>query len=63
MMEDVEIYLGKYEKPICVKEFACVDDVTWTPYVDADEIKTFIQDVVAFLQENEERRGLRIRQW
>ena len=63
MMEDVVIYLGKYKKPTCVKEFACVDDVIWMLCVDADEIKTFIQDVVAFLQGNEERRGLRIRQW
>ncbi|KAK3170265.1 hypothetical protein OEA41_009652 [Lepraria neglecta] len=53
VMEDVEYYLGKYKKPIWVSEFACVDDVTWAPYVDADEIKMFIQEVVAFLQGNE----------
>ena len=51
--EDVEYYLAKYKKPIWVSEFACVDDQTWTPCTDADEIKTFIQEVVAFLQGNE----------
>ena len=52
-MEDVEYYLGKYKKPKWVSEFACVDNVTWTPCVVAHEIKTFIQDVVAFLQGNQ----------
>ena len=51
--EDVEYYLAKYKKPIWVSEFACVDDQTWTPCTDSDEIKSFIQDVVAFLQGNE----------
>ena len=51
--EDVEYYLQKYKKPIWVSEFACVDDQTWTPCTDPVEIKTFIQDVVAFLQANE----------
>lgn len=51
--EDVEYYLAKYKKPIWVSEFACVEDKTWTPCVDANQIKSFIQDVVDFFQKNE----------
>lgn len=51
--EDVEYYLAKYKKPIWVSEFACVDDQTWTPCTDPEEIKSFIQDVVTFFQGNE----------
>lgn len=51
--QDVEYYLAKYKKPIWVSEFACVDDQTWTPCTDPNGIKSFIQDVVAFLQGNE----------
>lgn len=53
VMEDVEYYLAKYGKPIWVSEFACVDDQDWTPCTDPQEIKSFIEDVVRFLQANE----------
>ncbi|KAF2233324.1 glycoside hydrolase family 128 protein, partial [Viridothelium virens] len=50
---DVGYYWTKYQKPIWVSEFACVDDKDgFTPCTDQTEIDQFISDAVDFFQSN-----------
>lgn len=44
---DIDYYYNRYNKPIWVTEFACVDDVNgFTPCTDQGQINQFISDIV-----------------
>ena len=50
---DLNYYLGTYGKPIWVSEFACVDDVSWTPCTDQTQIDDYITQLVTYFNKNE----------
>lgn len=46
---DLDHY-ASFGKPLMVSEFACVDDTTWTPCTDQDQIDSFINMIVPMLE-------------
>lgn len=50
---DIEYYVAKYQKPVWVSEFACVDDKDWSPCTNQADIDNFLKSVVPYLQANE----------
>ncbi|KAK3676960.1 hypothetical protein LTR78_003165 [Recurvomyces mirabilis] len=51
--DDVEYYVNKYNKPVWVSEFACVDDANgFTACTDQGQIDQFINDVVSYFESN-----------
>ena len=51
---DVEYYFNTYGKPIWVSELACVHDQgDWHPCDSQDEVNQFLQDVIPYLESNE----------
>ncbi|KAI9667255.1 MAG: hypothetical protein M1821_000069 [Bathelium mastoideum] len=53
VMKDVGYYWTKYQKPVWVSEFACVDDVNeFVPCTNQTEIDQFISNAVDFFASN-----------
>lgn len=49
----VEYYVKKYNKPVWVQEFACVNDQpSWKPCTDQAQIDTYIKDLVRYFEGN-----------
>ncbi|CAJ2508965.1 Uu.00g139910.m01.CDS01 [Anthostomella pinea] len=53
--KDVEYYVEKYGQPVWVSEFACVNDhPTWAPCTEQSQVDSFINDVVAYFEGNDD---------